>query len=348
MIKSAMKATNAAPETWDEGSTSDPVLARLNLPDFHALPGFENGTAQTLLAHFWPREPAPEGHEQHLLKLGDGDRLLLLEDRPAGWEPGARVVVLVHGLGGSSESAYMIRMSKRLLAAGCLVVRVNLRGAGLGAAHAKLPYHSGRSEDLRAVAEWLHKRFPASPVTQIGFSLGGNLTLKLAAEMGAESYGGLDSFAAVSPPIDLAASSEKIAGKRVFDRNFVSGLRQHVGQIHRSFRELPPPDFPKRMTLRDFDELYTAPRSGFGNAAEYYARASAGPLLPRIGARTLLLYSADDPLIDTLSLRVLRSQGPLEVVSTDHGGHVGFIGRPFGGKPLRWMDELLCRWVASL
>jgi len=258
------------------------------------------------------------------------------------------VAVLVHGLGGSASSSYLVRVARRLESQGILTVRVNLRGAGEGAPHARLPYHSGRSEDVRAVGEWLHRRFPSSPVTVLGFSLGANIALKLAAEMGEQRFGSIDSFVAVSPPVDLEASCRKIALRPVLDRFFVDGLRRHVAEIHRHFPELHEPRFPKRMTLMDFDEAYTAPRGGFMNARDYYARSSSGPLVASIRAPTLLLYAEDDPLIDTDALRALRSRSQLDVVATPQGGHVAFLGNPLGGRPFRWMDELLLRWVQTL
>src|SRR5207245_2844213 len=149
-----------------------------------------------------------------------------------------------------------------------------LRGAGAGFGLARGIYHAGRSEDLRRVAAWMARRASGSPIALVGFSLGANLVLKLAAEATEQPLERLDSVVAANPPIDLAACCRQIQRpeNRFYDRNFVRQLRRDIARLHAVFPDLGPVDLPERLTLYEFDHLYTAPRNGFSGAADYYAR----------------------------------------------------------------------------
>jgi predicted alpha/beta-fold hydrolase len=318
---------------------------------FKPLPLLNSGWAQTIGAVLWPQMPNPRPTARHAVPLPDGDQLVVVENRPRNWRPGDRIVVLVHGLTGSSASKDLIRLCRKAVRRGLLVMRVNLRGCGEGFGLARHLYHSGRSEDLREVIKWLGARFPDSPVTQIGFSLGGNITLKMAGEDGDVSPGGLDSVVAVSPPIDLAACSKRLEGPsfRFFDRYFVNALLRHVERLHRQFPEMPRPHFPKDLTLRGFDDVYTAPRSGFRDAADYYAQSSSEQFIPAIRRRSLVLCAADDPIVDAKSYRRLAPSDHVQVVLTPSGGHVGFLGRSADAwLGVRWMDDLVLNWLRRL
>ena len=140
--------------------------------------------------------------------------------------------------------------------------------------------------------------FPV-PLAVVGFSLGANLVLKLAAEAAQEPVAGLDCVLAANPPLDLAACCRQIQRpeNRIYDRNFVRNLRREVDRLHAAFPELGTVDLSRAATILDFDELYTAPRNGFADALDYYRRASALPLVGRITAPTLILTARDDPFI---------------------------------------------------
>src|SRR5262249_10837683 len=140
---------------------------------------------------------------------------------------------------------------------------------------------------------------PTSPLAMVGFSLGGNIVLKLAAEAAALPLPNLARVAAVNPPIDLEGCAGLLAlpRNRLYERHFVQVLLDLVRQQERHFPDQPPVRFPRRMTLRLFDDLYTAPRGGFRDALDYYHRGASRPLIPRIQVPTLILTARDDPFI---------------------------------------------------
>ena len=143
-----------------------------DLPPFDPHPWLRGGHAQTLAGRYWPTPRQGLASTAHEMALADGDRLVLLESPPPGWEPTRPTAMLVHGLAGCAESPYMIRLGARLVDMGIRVVRVNLRGAGRGFGLARGIYHAGRSEDLKAVVNWLGSRDDRSPIAAVGFSLG--------------------------------------------------------------------------------------------------------------------------------------------------------------------------------
>jgi hypothetical protein len=242
----------------------------------------------------------------------------------------------------------MVRLAGKLYERGLRAVRVNHRGCGSGTGFARRPYHSGRSDDVRTVLEWLAREQPPSPVTLAGFSLGGNVVLKLAGEDGSSPTANLDSLLAVAAPIDLDACATLIEQprNRMYDSYFVRRLVADARERQRFFPDLPPPDFPSRMTVRIFDDYYTAPRSGFRNSADYYARASSAPLVARITVPTLMLTARDDPFIAVAPYEALPSSSELELHITEHGGHLGYLGFTGRAWDYRWMDDVLLDWIS--
>lgn len=174
-----------------------------------------NGHLQTVAAVYLPRRDAPYGATVHFIDAegpeheAAGDQLALHEDRPANWRPETPTVLMVHGLAGCHNSAYMCRMTERLTARGYCVFRMDMRGCGAGEGRAKLPTHCGRSGDVAAALRFIAKRYPESPTFAIGFSLGGCLTLNMLAEAGRSRVGNLVRALAICPPIDLFAVEKR-------------------------------------------------------------------------------------------------------------------------------------------
>ncbi|MFI4937484.1 MAG: YheT family hydrolase [Candidatus Berkiellales bacterium] len=323
------------------------LLAKLGLPPFNPLPGLASGHSQTLASYLFPYNPFLSDKTQHIITLADGDKIVLIENRPLLWRPSQRIILMLHGLTGNHQSKYLVRITQKLVALGFLVMRLDMRGCGAGAGLAKHLYHSGRSEDPRTILGWLKTRFPNSPVTQIGFSLGGNVTLKMAGEDSARPSGNLDSIVAVSPPLDLYASVSMIIQEqnKVFDQHFIKTLLNDVNITHRAFPELPKPQFPPKLNTFLFDELYTAPYNNFKNAMDYYTQSSSSQFLHSITLPTFILHAKDDPLVSQNTFMRLPKRDGLELLLTEHGGHVAWLG--FTGKRFeyRWMDRVIVEWI---
>jgi uncharacterized protein len=325
------------------------MVRAVDVPEFEPHPLLRGGHLQTIGGRYLPSPRARLGATYHEIELGDGDRLSVLDSVPTGWKRGGPAALLVHGLAGCARSPYVVRVAIRLVEAGVRAVRMNLRGAGSGFGIARGIYHSGRTEDLRAVLAWMARRAPDSPIALVGFSLGANLALKLAAEAADEPVAGLDCVLAANPPLDLAACCRHIRrpSNRLYDYNFVRSLRAEIRRLHAAFPDLGPAELSGARSLYDFDDLYTAPRNGFAGAEDYYARCSAGPLVPQITLPGLVVHAEDDPFIPPEPFRRVRfpSQLALELISS--GGHLGYLSRTRWQGDRRWLDARLVSWLAA-
>lgn len=315
---------------------------------FRPCPGLGSAHVQTVAAAVLTWSWEPPSHTAWVT-LPDGDVLALEVSTPSGWQPHHPTVVLVHGLCGSHRSPYMQRLTWRLSRLGLRTVRMNLRGCGSGIGLARQPYHSGRSADVLAVVEALHAQTPDSPVTLVGFSLGGNLVLKLAGEMGGALPGTVRQVIAVCPPVDLEACAQRLAepAQRLYDIYFTRQLCIAVRQRHAQFPDLPHACLPTRWSVLAFDTCYTAPHCGFLDASDYYRRSSAAPLLSQIAVPCHILWAADDPLLDVRSVAQRALPPHVQVLCTPAGGHLGFLGWP--GQPwgYRAMDGLVIAWITA-
>ncbi len=317
------------------------------VPPFEPHPLLRGGHIQTIAGRYLPGRPIRLQASQHEIPLEDGDRLSILDSIPAGWHPGDPAAILLHGLSGCARAPYATRLTDRLVRLGVRAVRMNLRGAGSGFGLARGIYHGGRTEDVRAVVKWTAERSSGSPIALIGFSLGGNLALKLSAEAVDEPLTGLDCVLAASPPLDLAASCRQIQRdeNRLYNRNFLRALRGEVARLHAAFPELGSVDLSRVTSLYEFDNVYTAPRNGFANAEDYYTRSSAGPLLPRIALPGLVVHAEDDPFIPLASILQCSFPPQLRLELIPKGGHMGFISRSPWNGDRRWLDSRLAAWL---
>ncbi len=323
-------------------------MSSIDLPPFRPHVLFRGGHAQTFAGAYWPyRRPVYRARKHHV-RLADGDQIVLHDDCPASWRPKDRSALLIHGLAGCHESGYMVRLAHKLSERGIRAFRMDLRGCGAGVQLARLPYHSGRSEDAAAALEAIGRHLPHSPTTLVGFSLGANITLKLLGELGGRPCGNLDSAMAVCPPIDLAACSRHLSRltNRVYDRHFVRSLLRHLEYRRSVLPEVAHVPFDRRpRTLWEFDNTFTAVVCGFGTADDYYREASSVGRIPHIRRPTLVLASRDDPMIPCEALQQVNRPSCVRVHFADGGGHLGFVARRGIDPDCRWMEWRVIDWV---
>lgn len=259
-------------------------------------------------------------------------------------------VIVVHGLEGSSESQYMMGIAQKSLAAGMNVIRYNQRNCGGTDALAPVLYHSGLSSDIEAVARDTIERDHISSLALAGFSMGGNLVLKLAGEWGSAGPPQFRAVAACCPAVDLAASADALhqRANRLYEMYFMFNLRRRMIQKARLF----PGHFDVgrlrgARSLRDFDDRVTAYYCGFAGVDDYYARAAAANVVDRISVRTLILHAANDPFIRiTPETRDKIAANPnITFVESDDGGHCSFVGSRNGSNDGYWAENQIVEFL---
>ncbi len=323
--------------------------------EFRPWPLARGGHAQTLVGHL-VRSRAECRYDREVLATPDGDRVSLDWAGPArprpesadGQAAGPPVLLVLHGLEGSSASGYAREAVRAALGAGLRAAVLNFRSCD-GAPNLLLrSYHSGATDDPAQVVRHIRGRYPGAPVVALGFSLGGNVLLKYLAEAGSGS--GLAAAATVSVPFDLAASAAWLERTDAlpYRRYFLRSLKRKAAWKALRF----PGAFDARAaararTLREFDEAVTAPVHGFASATDYYARCSSLPLLAGVATPTLLLQARDDPFVPPATLsRVAEVPNPaLRRLFPDRGGHVGFLETAPRGAPRPWAEPVLVDWL---
>jgi len=249
------------------------------------------------------------------------------------WQPdraAAPTLLILHGLEGSSQAHYMCGMADKALAAGFNVVRLNQRNCG-GTEHlSRGLYHSGLTADPLAVLRELRNRDGLSRFAVAGYSLGGNITMKLAGELGAHEFPEARAFAAVSPVIELDVCTRSIERRenRIYEWNFCRNLQGRMRRKERTF----PGQFDltglwKVWSIRTFDNRYTAPHFGYQDAGDYYHHASAMRVIDRVARPALILSAADDPFVPPhiFDAPAVRNNPHITTVVTSHGGHCAFV-----------------------
>jgi predicted alpha/beta-fold hydrolase len=326
------------------------MTVRFAIPDFRPHPLLRNGHAQTLAGAYLPSGRFVERAVKRQVTLPDGDSVVLHDDLPSEWRPGGRVTLLLHGLAGCHQSSYMLRIARKLVDCGVRAFRMDLRGCGAGEGLASRPYHAGRSEDARAALEYLQTLCPGSLATVVGFSLSGNTVLKLVGESPENVPINVERVAAVCPSLDLGLCARSLIGpcQRIYERHFVWLLCRQIEANRRLRPDVPALDVDRRVkTLLEFDDAYTGPVCGFGTADNYYAINSARRHVANIRLPTLILTAQDDPLVPITSFDALVSPANVIVHLTEHGGHLGYIGRAGVDRDLRWMDWRIVDWATA-
>jgi predicted alpha/beta-fold hydrolase len=312
--------------------------------------GLINGHLQTIVGNFLPRGAFTLPFETDLVEVdpADGSRVVC----HAHWQEGPDrhrrlTLVMVHGLEGSSDSRYMQGLTVRAWSAGCNVIRMNMRNCNGSDALTPTLYHSGLSGDVGAVVEHYANRFALERVALVGYSMGGNLVLKLAGEWRARRP--LCAIATVCPAIDLAAGSDALHEpmNRIYEWHFLRRLLRR----YRRKAMLFPDIYSTRgigpvRSLREFDDKIVARYCGFQNAADYYYRAASARVIDRIATPTLILFALDDPFVRlTHETRSAILANPhLKLIETPHGGHCAYLcTNP--GDDIHWAESTVIRYL---
>ena len=261
-------------------------------------------------------------------------------------------LVLLHGLEGSANAHYVRGIAGKAFRGGFNIVRLNQRNCGRTEHLSVGLYHSGLIEDPAAVIRELIDVDKLPSIALAGYSLGGNIALRLAGVYGASAPPELHSVAAVSPPVDLARAASAVEWRQnwLYQRNFVRDLKRRIQLKARLFPDIYKVDGLDRVrTIRQFDERYTAPFFGFRDAADYYHRASALRVIEKVRVPTLIITAEDDPFIPVASFREppLTANPRLTVIITRHGGHCGFIARRGGGDDGYWAEGMIVEFAAK-
>jgi predicted alpha/beta-fold hydrolase len=301
-----------------------------------------------LASFFLPRRITLLTTEKRLIEVEPGVQVLCnchwQKDRQ-----NALTVIIVHGLEGSSESQYMLGIAAKGTAVGMNVVRMNQRNCGGTDALSPTLYHSGRSQDIAAVARNLIHEDRISRFGLVGFSMGGNLVLKLAGEWGREAPPQLRAVAAVCPSMNLAASADALhlVGNRLYEYYFMWQLRRRLRVKARLFPQVFDTARMRGVTsLRDFDDKVTAHYCGFEGASDYYERSAAANVIDGIAVPTLILHAANDPFIRILPVtrQKILSNPNINFVETEDGGHCSFIAEADGDDG-RWAERQVVEFL---
>jgi predicted alpha/beta-fold hydrolase len=303
------------------------------------IPLVRNPHLLTILGNFWPRkfDFSPWPVESRLIRTEPDTQVLVQTQSP---EHARAEVVFVHGLEGGGDAGYIVSMAHACLSAGFVTHRFHMRTCG-GTEHLTTTlYHAGLTSDLLSFLS--QRAGPRLPVFLVGFSLGGNVVLKLAGELGDAAQESIAGVCALSTPIDLAACARRIGKRdnRLYERRFVKRMRNRLIATGRYTEE----QFREARSIYAVDDRITAPSFGFGTADRYYETQSSGRFLDRIRIPALLVQAKDDTFIPfaIFDHPALRNNPHLTLLATENGGHLGFLqrhGRRF------WLDEVVTGWI---
>jgi len=318
---------------------------------FRPAAGLGNRHLQTMIPVLSGRSLAVHYTRQELT-LEDGDFVDL--DWTAMPDRASRlpIVVLFHGLGGDSQSHYTKSLMQAVASAGWVGVVMNFRGCSGRRNKAPRLYHSGETGDAGFFIDWLRQQFPLAPLFAAGFSLGGNMLLKLAGEQ--KNTLALSALVSVSAPVKLDESTRHMMKglPRIYQAYLLKALKRKFLQKfpdhdYKSLIDVERQDILKCKDIREFDHLITARLHGFTGAEDYYQQSSAYPYIEQIEKPCLILHANDDPIAPSFILpdsHVLPQQVTLEV--TEKGGHVGFLGGTIA-RPHYWLADRIMHYFSQ-
>ena len=335
----------------EKGANTRPAALPAWLTSFQPRQGLGNGHLQTIVGNFLPRPPFRLASVAETVEVdpADGSRVLC----HCHWHPEPNLssrltLVLVHGLEGSSDSRYIQGIAARAWAAGCNVIRMNMRNCGGSDALTPTLYHSGQSGDVGAVVRHFSQRFSLQRVALVGYSMGGNMVLKLAGEWGCRQP--LVAVAAVCPAIDLAAGADALhePANRIYEWRFLRGLNARYARKANLFPAMyaKPGEIGPVRSIREFDGKIVARYCNFRDADDYYFRAASARVVDRIALPTLILCAQDDPFIRLFpdTRERLRANPHIHFIETRHGGHCAYLSRDPGDE-IHWAEAAVIRYL---
>ena len=292
---------------------------------------FSGGHAQTLASYAWPRRLRlrAEVDEERFFQVAP-DTKVLAHCRWQSKRIDHPTIVIWHGMEGSSSAVYMLATAQKAYRAGFNVVRMNVRNCGETEHLTPTLYHGGLTEDLRPVLAELIERDGLSKLFLAGFSLGGNLVLKLAGEYDEAPPKEIVGVCAVSPSVDLDASANLInqPSNRIYQRDFLRRLKKRIHTKNKLYPALyETTGIEQIQSIREFDDRFTAVAHGFADVADYYERASALRVVHQIHIPTLIIHAQDDPFIPFAPLRhpSITNNPYILLLEPKRGGHVAFV-----------------------
>jgi predicted alpha/beta-fold hydrolase len=330
------------------------IIERLSETPFIPHPALRNPHAQTIAGTLIPRRQglAAKSAERRLFDVSTDAQVLAL----CSWQPDPRqspTLLIAHGMEGSVDSRYVLGTAEKALEAGFNAIRVNFRNCG-GTEHlTPTLYHAGLTDDLRHIIGELIEKDRLDEIYLAGFSLGGNVALKLAGEYGSAAPAEMKGIVAVSPSIDLAACADAIEmrSNTIYHLRFIFSLRNRLRRKARLFPDRYDTSLLRRIwSIRKFDDTYTAPHSGFRGVAHYYERASALRVIDRIELPALIIHAKDDPFIpfSQFNSPELTGNPNLALLAPDRGGHVGFIRGDAEGEARFWAEVMAIEFLKLL
>jgi hypothetical protein len=301
----------------------------------------------TIAGNFWAREideqQFPAVHRHYT--TAEDTTILVTEHQPSSKPIGQ--ILFVHGLEGSSQAGYIKSFAQDALLSGFGVHRSNMRTCGGTESLSSTMYHSGLTADTLFILKRIREE-TSDPLFLVGFSLGGNVVLKLAGELGENDL--LAGVCAVSTPIDLATCVRTLdkPANRIYARRFLQRLKGRIRMKAQSSPDLYSAEgLDSVKGIWEFDDRYTGPLFGFGNAENYYRTQSAQRFLDQIRTPALVIQAKDDPIVpfETYQHPAFSNNPFLELLAVDHGGHLGFISRK---KPRFWLDGVALNWMKQI
>jgi predicted alpha/beta-fold hydrolase len=320
-----------------------------------------NGHLQTIMGNYLPRVNGLPSPEAQLVEVSPATENQIASQvlchchwQPEEVRPTRPTAIIVHGLEGSSNSQYVVGNANKLWRAGCNVIRMNMRNCGGTEALSPTLYHSGLTNDVLAVMNFFVAQHGLRSMSLIGYSMGGNLVLKLAGELGIAAPSELRSVIGVSPALDLGPSADALhrPQNRFYEMKFLRALLRRYRRKVTLFPHAYDPNVAIGIrSLRELDDRITALYSGFTGAEDYYYRAAAARVIDRIAVPTLILHALDDPFVRITdeSCSKLDANHNVRLITTHHGGHCAFLAQPDAdsGYDGYWAEHTLLRFLLA-